>query len=106
MTDDSKVKQKRIFEIAKELNISHIEIIEFLKKDKIPAKTIMSPVDESTYLKILEEFAKEKDIVERFRKERARREAETKRKADEEARLNAETERKNIESEVYQQAIP
>ncbi len=106
MTDDSKVKQKRIFEIAKELNISHIEIIEFLKKDKIPAKTIMSAVDESTYLKILEEFAKEKDVVERFRKEKARREAESKRKAEEEARKSAETERKNIESEVYQQAIP
>jgi len=38
MTDDSKVKQKRIFEIAKELNISHIEIIEFLKKRQNSSK--------------------------------------------------------------------
>lgn len=106
MTDDSKIKQKRIFEIAKELNISHIEIIEFLKKEKIPVKTIMSPVDEATYLKILEEFAREKDVVERFRKERARREAESKRKAEEEARKTAEIERKKIESEVYAQATP
>jgi len=106
MTDDSKVKQKRIFQIAKELNISHIEIINFLKKEKNPAKTIMSPVDESTYLKILEEFAREKDVVERFRKEKARREAESKRKAEEEARKSAETERKKVESEVYQHTIP
>ncbi len=106
MTDDSKVKQKRIFEIAKELNISHIEIIDFLKKEEIPVKTIMSPVDESTYLRILEEFAREKDVVERFRKERARREAEAKRKAEEEARKTAEIERKKIESEVYSQAVP
>ncbi|HDP68326.1 MAG TPA: translation initiation factor IF-2 [Candidatus Marinimicrobia bacterium] len=106
MTDDSKIKPKRIFEIAKELNISHIEIIEFLKKEEIPVKTIMSPVDEATYLKILEEFAREKDVVERFRKERARREAESKRKAEEEARKTAEIERKKIESEVYAQATP
>ena len=106
MSDDSKIKQKRIFEIAKELNISHIEIIDFLKNKKIPVKTIMSPVDESTYLKILEEFAKEKDVIERFRKERARREAESKRKAEEEARVSAEAERKKIESEVYLKSEP
>ncbi len=106
MTEDSKVKQKRIFEIAKELNISHIEIIEFLKKEKISAKTLMSPVDEATYLKILEEFAREKDVVERFRKERARRDAESKRKAEEEARQSADLERRKIESEVYQKAVP
>ncbi|MCD6204425.1 MAG: translation initiation factor IF-2 [Candidatus Marinimicrobia bacterium] len=106
MTEDSKVKKKRIFEIAKELNISHIEIIEFLKKEKIPVRTIMSPVDETTYIRILEEFAREKDVIERFRKEKARREAESKRKAEEEARKSAEIERKKIESEVYNRAEP
>ncbi len=106
MTGEVKVKQKRIFEIAKELNISHIEIIKFLKKENIPVKSIMTPVDETTYLNVLEEFAREKDVVERFRKERARREAESKRKAEEEARKSAEQERKKIETEVYHHAIP
>jgi len=106
MTDDLKVKQKRIFEIAKELNISHIEIIKFLESQDISCKSIMTPVDEATYLKILEEFAREKDVIERFRKERARREAESKRKADEEARKSAQEERKKIENEVYQHAAP
>lgn len=106
MPGEVKIRQKRIFEIAKELNISHIEIIKFLEKENIPCKSIMTPVDESIYLKIIEEFAREKDVVERFRKERARREAESKRKAEEVARKSAEIERKKIEDEVYHHALP
>lgn len=106
MPGEVKIKQKRIFEIAKELNISHIEIIKFLEKENIPCKSIMTPVDESIYLKILEEFAREKDVVERFRKEKARREAESKRKAEELARKSAEIERKKIEDEVYHHTLP
>ncbi|MBL7136173.1 MAG: translation initiation factor IF-2 [Candidatus Marinimicrobia bacterium] len=105
MGNEIKIKQKRIFEIAKELNISHIEIIKFLKKENIPCKTIMTAVDEAVYLKILEEFAVEKDVVERFKKEKARREAEFTRKAEEEARQSAELERKKIEEGVFKNAI-
>jgi translation initiation factor IF-2 len=106
MPGEVKIRKKRIFEIAKELNISHIEIMKFLEKENIPCRSIMTPVDESIYLKILEEFAREKDVVERFRKERARREAEAKRKAEEVARKSAEIERKKIEDEVYHHALP
>lgn len=106
MATDVSMKQKRIFQIAKELNISHIEIMKFLEKEQIPCKSIMTSVDEGTYLKILEEFAREKDIVERFRKEKARREAESKRKAEEEARKSAELERKKVKEEIYSHAIP
>ncbi|MCK4447085.1 MAG: translation initiation factor IF-2 N-terminal domain-containing protein, partial [Candidatus Marinimicrobia bacterium] len=105
MGNEIKIKQKRIFEIAKELNISHIEIIKFLKKENIPCKTLMTAVDEAVYLKILEEFAVEKDVVERFKKEKARREAEFTRKAEEEARQSAELERKKIEEGVFKNAI-
>jgi len=56
-------------------------------------------------MKILEEFAKEKDVVERIRKERARREAENKRKAEEEARRAAELERRKLEEEVFKSAL-
>ncbi len=101
MVDNTKERQKRIFEIAKELNISHIEILKYLKKEGIPCKTIMTAVDESTYEKILEEFAKEKSIVERFRKERARKEAESKRKAEEQAIKEAEEERRKIDDEIF-----
>jgi translation initiation factor IF-2 len=105
MSIDPKGRQKRIFEIAKELNISHNDIINFLEKEGIPCKSIMTPVDESCYMRILEEFAKEKDVIERFRKEKARREAENKRKAEEDARRSAELERRKLEEEVYKSAL-
>ena len=52
--------KKRIFHIAKELNISHTEIINFLKKKGQEISSHMMPVDEPTYSMILEEFSKDK----------------------------------------------
>ena len=37
-------KQKRIFQIAKELNISHLEIMQFLENNGTPADSHMAPV--------------------------------------------------------------
>ena len=65
-------KTKRVFHIAKELNISHIEILDFLKQRDIEIKTHMSPVSADIYDLILGEFSKEKKQIERFRKEQAR----------------------------------
>lgn len=64
----------RIFQIAKELNISHTDILNFLKSKKINVSSHMSPVDEGVNQVILEEFAKDKQEVERFRKEQIRKE--------------------------------
>jgi translation initiation factor IF-2 len=64
----------RIFQIAKELNISHTEILSFLKDKGANVASHMSPVDEHMYQLILAEFAKDKERVERFRKEQVRRE--------------------------------
>ncbi len=64
----------RIFQIAKELNISHTEIVAFLKNQGISVASHMSPVDEATYQKIQTEFSKEKAVVDRLRKEQMRRE--------------------------------
>ena len=64
----------RIFQIAKELNISHTDILNFLKSKKINVTSHMSPVDEGVNQIILEEFAKDKRQVERFRKEQVRKE--------------------------------
>ena len=50
-------KQKRIFHIAKELNISHLEIIKFLKLKDIEVKSHMDPVPAETYELILNEFS-------------------------------------------------
>lgn len=64
----------RIFQIAKELNISHTDILSFLKSNKIEVSSHMSPIDESVHKMILNEFAKDKEQVDRYRKEKVRRE--------------------------------
>ena len=64
----------RIFQIAKELNLSHTDILNFLKARNIKVSSHMSPVDESTHKEIMNEFAKDKEQVDRFRKEQVRRE--------------------------------
>jgi translation initiation factor IF-2 len=64
----------RIFQIAKELNISHTEILSFLKNKSIEVASHMSPVDENTHQLILAEFAKDKANIDRYRKDQVRRE--------------------------------
>ena len=64
--------QKRIYQIAKELNISHVEIVNFLKDKGVEVANHMAPVDNNIYDSILMEFSKEKASIERLRKERAR----------------------------------
>ena len=63
----------RIFQIAKELNISHTEILSFLKKQGIEVGSHMAPVDEETHHIILNEFHKDKESIDRYRKEKVRR---------------------------------
>ena len=65
-------KKRRIFHIAKELNISHVEIMSFLKAEGVKVSSHMAPVDSEVYDKILGEFAKERQQIERLRKEQAR----------------------------------
>ena len=64
--------KKRIFQIAKELNISHLEIMSFLKDNDIPVSSHMAPVEKDVYETILNEFSKEKQQIDRLRKEKAR----------------------------------
>ena len=67
------VKNKRIFQIAKELNISHLEIMKFLDHHGTPADSHMAPVESEIYDEILLEFSKDKIQIERHRKEQARK---------------------------------
>ena len=50
----------RIFQIAKELNISHTDIVSFLKSKKVQVSSHMSPVEENIRKMIMDEFAKDK----------------------------------------------
>ena len=64
----------RIFQIAKELNISHTDIVSFLKSRNVEVSSHMSPIDDAVHKLILDEFSKDKEQVDRFRKEKVRRE--------------------------------
>ena len=66
--------KRRIFQIAKELNISHTEILSFLEGKGISVASHMAPIDEDIYKIVLSEFHKDKESVERYRKEQVRRE--------------------------------
>ena len=69
------MKSKRIYQIAKELNISHIEILKFLKSKNVSVANHMAPVNVDVYDMILIEFSKEKANIDRIRKEKARTES-------------------------------
>ena len=94
----------RIFQIAKDLNISHTDILHFLKARKIEVSSHMSPVDETVHQMIMDEFAKDKELVDRFRKEKVRREIhDTRLKEQQESakklKLLSLTEQRELEKE-------
>ena len=64
----------RVFQIAKELNISHTDILSFLDTKGVDIKSHMSPVNDDVHNLIMSEFAKDKKLVDRFRKEQVRKE--------------------------------
>jgi len=64
----------RIFQLAKELNISHNDIVEFLKSKDISVSSHMSPIDGKTQQVVYTEFAKDRQSAERDRKEQVRKE--------------------------------
>jgi len=64
--------KKRIFQVAKDLNISHLDIIKFLKGKGIEVASVNSPLEDDVYETILAEFNKERLEIERLRKEKAR----------------------------------
>ncbi len=67
-------RSKRIFQVAKDFNISHTEILNFLINKGIEVASHMSPIDDDAMLLIEAEFAKDKENVARYRKEQVRRE--------------------------------
>jgi len=64
----------RIFQLAKELNISHTDILDFLKSKDISVSSHMSPIDGKTQQLVYTEFSKDRQSAERDRKEQVRKE--------------------------------
>jgi translation initiation factor IF-2 len=96
----------RIFQIAKELNISHKGIITFLNSKDIKVG-LMDSINQEVYQLILNEFSKEKETVDRYRKEKVRREIHDTRslqKQQEQRKLNllSISEQRNIEDKELQ----
>lgn len=96
--------KRRIFQIAKELNISHTEILSFLKGKSIAVGSHMAPINEETYAIVMEEFHKDKESIDRYRKEQIRREIHDTRifeeqKANKKLQLLSLEEQRKLESD-------
>jgi len=70
--EDLAKNQIRIFQIAKNLNISYTDIIAFLKSRDIDVQSHMSPVDENVHKMIIDEYEKDKELFKRIRIDRER----------------------------------
>lgn len=97
-------KKKKIYQLAKEINISHDTLIEYLQKKGHSVKSHMSSVEEDVVQDIMIHFKKEKETAEKhqrkiqtFRESRKPAPAE---KVDEHARP------KETEKKVSQKLVP
>lgn len=79
---------KRIYQIAKQINISHQEIIDFLRNEAgVEVANHMAPVEEEKYDLILKKFAGDLYQIEQDRKSEERRVVEDSRRREEEERI-------------------
>ncbi len=92
-------KPKRIYQIAKQINISHSEIVTFLKDQGLDVTNHMSPVDEETHNLILKNFASDLYQIELDQKEIDRRALEEQRRVEEEERIRKAEEAKSAREE-------
>lgn len=95
---ESVAKKVKVKDVAKDLNISHNDVISFLnKKGHASVKTLMSSVDDVMMRDLLAHFKKEKDSADRHQrklaelKETRRRSADSKKEQDEAAELVEES---------------
>ena len=92
-------KPKRIYQIAKQINISHSEIVTFLKDQGLDVTNHMSPVDEETHNLILKNFASDLYQIEQDQKEIDRKALEEQRRVEEEERIRKAEEEKSAREE-------
>ena len=72
-------KNKRIYQVAIELNISHSDIIDFLNGIGETGYSHMSEIDGAIYSKIISKYSKDKKKQEVYAKEKARNTIQTSR---------------------------
>lgn len=65
---DKVEKKKKIYQLAKEINISHDTLIEYLQKKGHKVKSHMSAVEENMLHDIMTHFKKEKEIADKHQK--------------------------------------
>jgi translation initiation factor IF-2 len=80
-------KPKRIYQIAKQINISHQEIVSFLMDKGMDVTNHMSPVDDEMYEVIMKNFATDLFQIEQDQKELDRKALEDQRRLEEEERI-------------------
>ena len=96
-------KPKRIYQIAKEINISHQEIVTFLKDKGEDVDNHMSPVTDEQYDIIMQNFAADLYQIQQEQKESDRKALEDQRRLEEEERIRkAEEEKEAREVEERQ----
>ena len=78
-------KNKRIYQIAIELNISHTDILEFLEGIGEKDYSHMSEVNTSIYSKIISKYSRDKKKQEVYVKEKARHSIQTSRNIEKKA---------------------
>ena len=99
-------KRKKLFQIAKELNLATETISEFLEKQGVKVKTPNMRVEQEDYEAILKRFSHEKKAAEKIhkrREERIREEEEAERIAEQQAELEtaeAEDEDEPVDADV------
>ncbi len=99
---------KRIYQIAKQINISHQEIIDFLRDEVgMQVSNHMAPVEEEIYEQILKKFAGDLYQLEQDRKAQEHKAVEDARRREEEERIRLaaeESQRKGAEERQRREA--
>ncbi len=109
MTEKSPAK-KKIYQVAKEINISHETLIDYLVKKGHVIKSHMTVVDDSMMHDILAHFKKDKEVAEKHQKKiqtirDSRKKVEAKAVLAEEEKPKAKTSKKEKEAEKVQPEI-
>ena len=92
-------KKRKLFQVAKELNLSSGTITEFLQKKGHEVRGPNTPISDEVYEEILQRFAHEKKIAEKLHKRRMQ-------KAQEEARAHAEKATAEVETPEAKEEEP
>ncbi len=92
-------KKRKLFQVAKELNLSSGTITEFLQKKGHEVRGPNTPISDEVYEEILQRFAHEKKIAEKLHKRRMQ-------KAQEEAKAHAEKATAEVETPEAKEEEP